>query len=121
MNPPERPPEDVTDQYEQILARRELERYTLRLYIAGNSSRSRSAVENVRKICDEFLDGRYELEVIDIYQDDTRDPAELILAAPTLIKKLPLPLRRIIGDMTDKERVLVGLDLIARQGVLKGR
>jgi circadian clock protein KaiB len=65
----------------------------------------------VRTICDEHLKGRYDLEVIDVYQQPTLAKGEQIVAAPTLIKKLPLPLRRIIGDMSSKERVLVGLDL----------
>ena len=73
--------------------------------------RSTRAVENVRTICEEHLQGRYELEVIDIYQQPTLAKGEQIIAAPTLIKKLPLPLRRIIGDMSSTERVLIGLDL----------
>lgn len=73
------------------------------------------AVDNVRKICEEHLKGRFDLEVIDIYQDNTMIPDDLVIAAPTLIRQLPLPLRRIIGDMTNKDRVLVGLDLIPRQ------
>ena len=69
-------------------------------------------MENVKKICEENLNGRYVLEVIDIYQDRTKIPEDLVLAAPTLIKKLPMPLRRIIGDMTNSERILIGLDLL---------
>jgi circadian clock protein KaiB len=89
------------------------ERYTLRLYITGLTARSSRAVDNLRAICDEFLDGRYDLEVIDIYQQPALTKGEQIIAAPTLIKKLPLPMRRIIGDMSDREGVLLGLDLIA--------
>jgi circadian clock protein KaiB len=107
-------PEDVTEEYERALSEKKSERYMLRLYIAGNNLRSQKAVENVKKICEEHLKGRYELEVVDIYQDRTKNPVDLVLAAPTLIKKLPLPLRRVIGDMTNKERILVGLDLIPR-------
>ncbi|MDD1715338.1 MAG: circadian clock KaiB family protein [Methanoregulaceae archaeon] len=107
-------PEDVTEEYEQALKEMKTERYVLRLYIAGNNLRSQKAVENVKKICDEYLEGRYELDVVDIYQDRTKNPVDLVLAAPTLIKKLPLPLRSVIGDMTNKERILVGLDLIPR-------
>jgi circadian clock protein KaiB len=73
--------------------------------------RSTRAVENVRTICEEHLKGRYDLEVIDIYQQPTLAKGDQILAAPTLIKKLPLPLRRVIGDLSSTERVLVGLDL----------
>jgi circadian clock protein KaiB len=107
-------PGDVTAEYEAALERRKTDHYVLRLYIAGNNLRSQMAVENVKKICEEFLKDRYDLEVIDIYQDRTKNPVDLVLAAPTLIKKLPLPLRRVIGDMTRKEKVLVGLDLISR-------
>ncbi len=107
--------EDVTDEYERLLQEESSARYVLRLYIAGNSPRSQVAVDNVRKICDEHLKGRFDLEVIDIYQDNTMIPDDLVIAAPTLIRQLPLPLRRIIGDMTNKDRVLVGLDLIPRQ------
>ena len=105
---------DVTAEYEAALEQRKHEHYVLRLYIAGNNVRSQMAVENVKKICEEYLKGRYELEVVDIYQDQTKNPVDLVLAAPTLVKKLPLPLRKVIGDMTRKEKVLVGLDLVAR-------
>jgi circadian clock protein KaiB len=106
---------DVTDEFEAALREKGNEQYLLRLYIAGNNARSQAAVENVKKICEEHLKGRYELEIVDIYQEPARTPDDLILAAPTLIKKLPLPLRRIIGDMTMKEKVLVGLDLLPRR------
>ena len=89
------------------------EQYILRLYVTGMTSRSSRAVSNLRAICDEYLDGRYDLEVIDIYQQPVLTKGEQIIAAPTLIKKLPLPMRRIIGDMSNRERVLVGLDLRA--------
>jgi circadian clock protein KaiB len=105
---------DVTEDFEHALENKKAELYVLRLYIAGNNFRSQTAVENVKKICEEYLSGRYELEVIDIYQDQSKNLVDLVLAAPTLIKKLPLPLRRIIGDMTRKEKVLIGLDLIPR-------
>ena len=83
----------------------------LRLYVTGMTPRSIRAVENVRTICEEHLHGRYQLEVIDVYQQPTLAKGEQIIAAPTLIKKLPLPLRKIIGDMSNTERVLLGLDL----------
>jgi len=104
--------EDVTADFEHALEKKKTEQYVLRLYIAGNNFRSQTAVENVKKICEEYLKGRYELDVIDIYRDQSKNLVDLVLAAPTLIKKLPLPLRRIIGDMTRKEKVLIGLDLI---------
>jgi len=105
---------DVTAEYEKALEKKKTEHYVLRLYIAGNNPRSQIAVGNVKKICEESLKGRYELEIIDIYQNRTKNPVDLVLAAPTLIKELPLPLRRVIGDMTRKEKVLVGLDLVPR-------
>jgi len=89
-----------------------LEQYVLRLYIAGMTPRAGRAIENVRAICEEHLEGRYELEVIDVYQQPILAKGEQIIAAPTLIKKLPLPLRRIIGDMSNRDRVLAGLDLL---------
>jgi circadian clock protein KaiB len=85
--------------------------YVLRLYIAGMTPRSQKAIRNVTAICEEHLAGRYTLEVIDVYQRPGLVEGEQILAAPTLIKKLPMPLRRFIGSMADKEKVLVGLDL----------
>ena len=89
-----------------------VERYVLRLYVTGMTARSASAVSNLRAICDEYLDGRYDLEVIDIYQQPVLTKGEQIVAAPTLVKELPLPMRRIIGDMSNRERVLLGLDLV---------
>lgn len=86
-------------------------RYVLRLYITGTTSRSTKAIVNIRKICEEHLQGRYDLEVVDISQSPTLAEGEQIIAAPTLIKKLPLPLRRFIGDMSQTERILLGLDL----------
>jgi circadian clock protein KaiB len=91
------------------------ERYTLRLYVAGMTSRSARAVENVRTFCEKHLEGRYDLQVIDVYQQPALAKSEQLIAAPTLIKKLPLPLRRLIGDMSNEDRVLVGLDLIPRK------
>jgi len=86
-------------------------RYILRLYVAGQTPRSVDAITNIKNICDEYLKGRYALAVIDLYQQPQLAQGEQIIAVPTLIKKLPLPLRRIIGDMSNTERVLVGLDL----------
>jgi circadian clock protein KaiB len=105
---------NVTAEFEAALLKRKSDYYVLRLYIAGNNPRSQAAVENVKKICEEYLKERYELEVIDIYKDRTENLVDIVLAAPTLIKKLPLPLRRIIGDMSRKDKVLVGLDLVSR-------
>ena len=87
------------------------EKYLLRLYVAGATPASTAAIKNIKKMCEENLQGRYELAVIDIYQQPVLARDEQILAAPTLIKKLPVPIRRFIGDMSNKERILVGLDL----------
>ena len=89
--------------------------YLLRLYVAGLTPRSRTAISNITAICEEYLQGHYELEVIDIYQRPVLAREEQIIATPTLVKRLPEPLRRFIGDLSEKEKVLVGLDL-RRQG-----
>jgi len=101
----------IADRLEAAGRRPTAERYVLRLYVTGMTPRSTRAVENVRTICEEHLHGRYDLEVIDIYQQPTLAKGEQIIAAPTLVKKLPLPLRRFIGDMSQTERILLGLDL----------
>jgi circadian clock protein KaiB len=85
--------------------------YVLRLYVTGMTPRSMRAIGRIKAICEEYLEGRYDLEVIDIYQQPMLAKGEQIIAAPTLIKKLPTPLRRIIGDLSNKERVLLGLDI----------
>jgi circadian clock protein KaiB len=87
------------------------ERYVLTLFVAGMSVRARRAVENIRRICDAHLVNRYDLQIVDVYQQPALTRTEQIVAAPTLIKKLPLPSRRIIGDMSQTDRVLIGLDL----------
>jgi circadian clock protein KaiB len=97
--------------FEQRLKKTGKEKYVLRLYVAGISTKSEQAVQNIKRICDEHLKGRYDLEVIDILRQPVLAKGEQILATPTLLKKLPLPLRRFIGDMTETERILVGLDL----------
>jgi circadian clock protein KaiB len=93
--------------------------YVLRLYVAGMTPRSEEAIRTVTAICEEQLAGRYDLQVIDIYQQPVLAKGEQIIAAPTLIKKLPLPLRKIIGSMTDRDKVLVGLDIRPKEE-LKG-
>ena len=88
------------------------QQYVLRLYVTGMTARSSRAVNNLRAICEVDLEGHYVLEVIDIYQQPILTKGEQIVAAPTLLKKLPLPARRIIGDMSNRDRVLLGLDLV---------
>jgi circadian clock protein KaiB len=85
--------------------------YVLKLYVAGRSPKSVNAITNIKKICEENLQGRYELEVIDLYQQPQLAQGEQIIAVPTLIRKLPLPLHRIIGDLSNTDSVLVGLDI----------
>ena len=92
------------------------ERYLLRLYVAGTTPRSNRAIVNIRRIFEEHLKGRYELEVVDVVKNPGLAAGEQIIAAPTLVKKLPLPLRRFIGDLSETERILLGLDLRRREG-----
>ncbi len=106
-----RKPVSSTRAFEKSLATLGKGMYVLRLYVAGVTPRSTRAIENLRNICEEHLAGRYDLEVIDIYQQPTLAEGEQIIAAPTLVKKLPLPLRKFIGDMSNIDRILVGLDL----------
>ena len=90
-------------------------KYVLRLYISGSTSKSSRAVENIKRVCEQHLKNRYHLEVIDIYQQANLARDEQIVAVPTLIKRLPLPLRRLIGDMSNQKKVLFGLDLRMRE------
>lgn len=87
--------------------------YVLQLYIIGSTQHSTRAITNIRKICEEHLEGRYDLEVLDIAQHPALAGDEQIIAAPTLVKKFPLPLRRFIGDMAQTDRLLIGLNLCA--------
>jgi circadian clock protein KaiB len=87
------------------------ETYVLRLYVTGMTPRSSQAISTIKSLCEEHLAGRYDLEVIDIYQQPALAKDEQIIATPTLVKKLPAPLRRFIGNLADEERILFGLDL----------
>ena len=87
------------------------ERYVLRLYVTGMTPRSTEAFASIKALCEERLQGRYELEVIDIYRHPQLAIDEQIIAVPTLVKMLPAPLRRLVGDLSNEERVLLGLDL----------
>jgi circadian clock protein KaiB len=104
-------PVKAVNEMEKALEKKGHEKYILRLYVAGVTPASTAAILNIKKICEENLEGRYELAVIDVYQQPVLARDEQILAAPTLIKKLPVPIRRFIGDMSNKERILLGLDL----------
>jgi len=103
--------ETSAEEFEKAAARRDRAKYVLRLYVTGMTPKSTRAIANVRKLCEKYLEGCYELDVIDIYQQPKLAKGEQIIATPTLIKKLPLPLRKLIGDMSDTERFLVGIDL----------
>ena len=103
---------DTTDAFEKLAAGTPSEeRYVLRLYVTGMTQRSTEAFATIKALCEERLQGRYELEVIDIYQHPQLAIDEQIIAVPTLVKKLPAPLRRVVGDLSNEERVLLGLDL----------
>ena len=95
------------------------ELFELRLYIAGQTPKALRAFENLRKICDEHLAGRYQIEVIDLLKDPQLGRGDQILALPTLVRRLPTPIKKIIGDLSNTERVLVGLDLRERQKASK--
>lgn len=106
---------DSTQAFEAALAAKpDATHYCLRLFITGTTPRSARAIRNIRAICEANLTGRYDLEVIDVYQHPELAQPEQIVVTPTLIKKLPLPFRRVIGDLSDNERVLIGLDIISR-------
>jgi circadian clock protein KaiB len=88
-----------------------LSTYVLRLYVTGTSPRAQVAIANLRRICEQDLHGQYDLEIIDVLEHPEVAESEKILATPTLIKQLPPPLRRVIGDLSDKEKVLLGLEV----------
>lgn len=112
----------TTEAFEEALNDKTLKRarYILRLYVTGSSRRSLTAVYNLKKLCEEYLPDDYELEVIDIYKNPGAAREEQIIAAPTLVKKLPRPLRKFVGDMSNTQKILVGLDLYERQENGKG-
>ena len=96
------------------------ETFELRLYVAGQTPKALRAFANLRKICDEHLAGRYSIEVIDLLEDPQLGRGDQILALPTLVRRLPSPIKKIIGDLSNTERVLVGLDLRQKQKGLHG-
>ncbi len=107
----------VTNEYaafERALQRSAKQTYVLRLYVTGATSKSLRAIANIKHICETHLEGRYRLEVVDVYQQPVLARGDQIVAAPTLIKYLPTPLRKFIGDMASSERILLGLDLRPR-------
>ena len=107
---------NATEVFEEALKGSALRRakYILRLYVTGSTGRSLRAVHNLKKICEEHLPD-YDLEVIDIYKDPAAAREAQVIAAPTLVRKLPLPIRKFVGDLSNTQKVLVGLDLYKRQ------
>jgi circadian clock protein KaiB len=103
--------QDATEAFELAVRSAGTGEYVLRLYVSGMTPNSVKAIENIKKICAEHLEGRYQLEIIDIYQQPIFAKEGQIVAAPTLVKELPPPLRKFIGDMSQTERILLGLDI----------
>jgi circadian clock protein KaiB len=103
----------AADRLEEASLRSGKDTYVLRLYVSGQTTRSVHAIENLKQLCDEYLKGRCEVEIIDVYQQPERLAKDQVIGVPTLIKELPLPVRKVIGDLSDTERVLVGLALKA--------
>lgn len=106
---------DSSAEFEQLTRDLPNETYVLRLYVSGMTARSTAAINNLSAICEEHLKGRFELEVIDIYKNPELAGHEQIVATPTLVKKLPLPLRSFVGTLSDEERILIGLNLIKKR------
>ena len=108
---------NATEVFEEALKEGALKRakYILRLYVTGSTGRSLRAVQNLKKLCEEYLSDDYDLEVIDIYKDPAAAREAQIIAAPTLVKKLPQPIRRLVGDLSNTQKVLIGLDIYKRQ------
>jgi circadian clock protein KaiB len=98
-------------EFEKLVADLAQPNYLFRLYVSGTSSRSSMAIENVRRIGDQYLPGHYELEVIDVYQQPAATKTAQVIAVPTLIKELPFPPQRFVGDMSNTERIVIGLNL----------
>ncbi|MFZ0725592.1 MAG: circadian clock KaiB family protein [Desulfobacterales bacterium] len=103
-----------TDAFEKSLENEvDSDNYVLRLFVSGMTPNSLKAIENIKNVCQKNLKGRYTLEIIDIYQQPELAKSEQIIAAPTLLRKLPVPLRKFIGDLSDSERILIGLNLLS--------
>ena len=94
---------------------KKLDTYVLRLYVAGQTPKSMTAFDNLKKICEEYLEGRYQIQVVDLLKNPQLASGDQILAIPTLVRRLPKPIRKIIGDLSNTERVLIGLDLVPRE------
>ena len=111
LHPPEESYGEDLDELERIAKESREGTYKLRLYVTGSTPRSVKAVSNVRAICDEHLAGRYDLEVVDLYQRPELAREEQVMAAPTLVRELPEPIRKVVGDMSDEDKVLYSLNI----------
>ena len=100
------PSRSLTESFKRMLADQEQEKYVLRLYVAGMTARSMSAIDSLKLLCEESFADRYELEIINLLEHPELAETEGVLAAPTLVKELPLPVQRLVGDLTNRERVL---------------
>jgi circadian clock protein KaiB len=110
---------DETRVFKEALSRQPaVGRYALVLFVSGSTPNSLRAIRNIRTLCEERLHGRYELQVVDIYQHPDQVKAKQIVATPTLMKILPLPLRKLIGDLSNKDRLLLGLDMVPKNATL---
>lgn len=109
MSTPDRP--STTERFEAALAGQDTQRFVLRLFVAGATVASQRAIANLSRICEEELPGRYELEVVDVYLHPEAATRQQVVVMPTLLRLLPEPIARLVGDMSDRDRVLVGLDL----------
>lgn len=105
-------PESDLEAFERALLARQNGFFRLRLYVSGSTPRSSTAIANIRALCERHLVGRYELEVVDLYQEPQRARDCQVIAAPTLVRELPEPSRRIIGDMSDEAKVMVTLEMV---------
>ncbi|HEX4144679.1 MAG TPA: circadian clock KaiB family protein [Pirellulales bacterium] len=115
MSQDEERPIDSVEDFEHLAADSTPSNYVLRLYVSGMTPRSTEAVRNLTTICEEHLKDHYELEVIDIYKQPAMATTDQIIATPTLVKTLPLPLRKLVGTLSNEERVLVGLNLVRKR------
>lgn len=106
---------DLPDENDEGSDRAYKDGWTLRLYVAGQTPKSIAALANLKKICEEYLAGKYRIEVIDLLENPQLASGDQILAIPTLVRKLPEPVRKIIGDLSNTERVLVGLDIRSQE------
>jgi len=102
---------DDLKEFEDAILKASAGQYVLKLFVSGSSPRSTKAVANIRSICEEYLSGRYELEIIDVYQQPELVQSNQLLAAPTLVKEKPDPLRKVVGDMADRDFVLLSLNI----------